>query len=102
MSEFVMNVEIITILTFTKLFVISIVAMSFLGFSNKPSKVLDLFDLSCFKSLICDGLKENKATSEPEINAEINNSIKTAIKPIISLTPIEFRTMPSKIFNALS
>ena len=82
-----MKVEIITTPTFIKLIVISKVPSKSFGRSNNFKTSLYLIsepDLSSLKSL---GVKEKKAISEPDINAEINN--KTIIAKILNTILIE-------------
>ena len=67
-------VERIMIPTFTKLFAISIVANSCLGFFRKLSKRFASLDFSFPSASISLGLSAKKATSAPEINAEVANN----------------------------
>ena len=61
-----------TIKILIKLFVINIVASSFLGFSSKVTTIFSFFPLSESSSKsVCD--KEKKATSAPETSAELIN-----------------------------
>ena len=78
MKNVVKNVEIITIATLMKLFVIRMVASNFLGF-RRSCKTLSFFLLLCNLSLSASvGLNEKKAVSEPEIRPEtINKTTST-------------------------
>ena len=66
---------------FIKLFAISIVAKSFLGFSNNLEIISNGLDSSVWAVSISDWLRENKATSAPETKAEHNRSKNSKTKP---------------------
>ena len=78
----VRKVESITMPTFTKLLVIRMVAKSFSGFSKRLITLNPFPSLSSNSSFLFEGDSEKKATSEPEINAELINNITTMNKPI--------------------
>ena len=65
---------------FIKLFATNMVAKSFFGFSRSDVIMLMLFVCSALAVSISDFVKENKATSTPEINAEQNSNTARAIK----------------------
>ena len=64
-----------------KLFATKIVANSFFGRSNRVAIICIRFALSSPMSLISNLVKENKATSAPEINAEPHNNRNSRINP---------------------
>ena len=57
---------------FTKLLAIRMVANNFFGFAKSAAIVFPTEFLEFLASLISVGLREKKATSAPEINAETN------------------------------
>ena len=71
----------ITMATFIKLLAINMVANNLLGLSSILSIKLVLFVFLAWMSLICKGLSEKNAISEPEIKPENNSSIAIAMNP---------------------
>ena len=72
--------------TLAKLFAIRIVASNSFGLERKFLMSLTLLDFSLFILSISWGLSAKKATSAPEIKADVtNNPIRTKIEIILSL-----------------
>ena len=78
---------------FIKLLAIRIVASSFWGFSISRKISLFFFVLLSFNSLSCFGVREKKATSEPEINADENSNKIIAIIPAKNPKETDFTIM---------
>ena len=73
--------------TLAKLFAIRMVASNSFGLDKKFLISLALFDFSLFILSNSWGLSAKKATSAPEINADVaSNPIKTRIEIILSLS----------------
>ena len=73
--------------TLAKLFAIRMVASNSFGLDKKFLISLALLDCSLFILSKSWGLSAKKATSAPEINADVaNNPIKTRIEIILSLS----------------
>ena len=73
--------------TLAKLFAIRIVASNSFGLDKKFLMSLALFDFSLLILSSSWGLSAKKATSAPEINADVtNNPIRTIIEIILSLS----------------
>ena len=73
--------------TLAKLFAIRIVASNSFGLERKFLMSLTLLDFSLFILSSSSGLSAKKATSAPEIKADVtNNPIKTRIEIILSLS----------------
>lgn len=86
-SESVKELKSSTIAMFIKLFVTRIVAKSFFGFESKASRIANFFTFD-FWPLVSksDGVRENKATSAPEINAEHASKTISKTKLVIWAT----------------
>lgn len=73
--------------TLAKLFAIRMVASNSFGLDKKFLMSLALFDFSLLILSSSWGLSAKKATSAPEINADVtNNPIRTIIEIILSLS----------------
>ena len=73
--------------TLAKLFAIRMVASNSFGLDKKFLMSLALFDFSLLILSSSWGLSAKKATSAPEINADVtNNPIRTKIEIILSLS----------------
>ena len=66
---------------FTALFATSKVASNFFGFSIKEMIIFAFMGLSCETSSRSLGVKEKKATSAAETNAEQKSNVKITTKP---------------------
>ena len=81
----VIKVDKITIEIFAKLLEINMVASNRFGFSNNASNNLFELFLSFSMDSLSVGLREKKATSDPEINAEHKSKISMASEAPINL-----------------
>ena len=75
------------------------VAKSFLGFSNN-SKTRAFFLLFSFNSSLSDGERLKKATSDPEIRADINSNIAMVISNEITFNVMGRNVIPIKEFKS--
>ena len=93
----IMNVEIMIIATFAKLFAISIVASKRFGL---PKSLMIISLVLSFRILIfsiCEGFNEKKAISEPDINAEHKSKTSISISATTTLKVKGFKRMLTKI-----
>ena len=81
---------------FTKLFAIKIVASNFLGLNNKDWIILSFEFSDSSISSNCIGVREKKATSEPEIRAENNNKTSNETISPINVTRSEILKIISR------
>ncbi len=88
-----------TMAIFMKLFATSIVANSFLGRSSRLAIICIVADLLSILSSILDLVRENSATSAPEINAEQTSNTKSNMmlmtNEVLETNKFEIKTVGS-------